>query len=153
MKLLYCYCEMAYWTFFNFVNESGENLIQDWISGLAPSAKLKIKTRLDAYLRNFQAMKALPGLPLTKMLDGEGDGLFEIRFKVKSVQYRPLCFYGPERSEITILMGAMEKNNKFVPLAACSIAQGRRALVMSKRRYVREHDFGWIPANSRKSAS
>lgn len=59
--------------------------------------------------------------PLCKKLNGECDGLVEIRFKSDGVQQRPLGFVsGPY--EFTLLFWATEKNNRFVPKSACATA-------------------------------
>ena len=131
---------MACWTFLDFVDDRGENQIRAWIEGQPPSFGKRLRATLNARLDLLSAMKPLRGLPYTKILDGECDGLFEIRFKANNVQCRPLCFYGPNRTEITILMGAKEMNGRFVPPNACTTAQSRKALVESERRYVREHE-------------
>ena len=60
------------------------------------------------------------------------NGLSEIRFKADGVQQRPLGFRSREY-EYTLLFWATEKNNRFVPLSACAIAQQRMADVLADR--------------------
>jgi hypothetical protein len=60
------------------------------------------------------------------------NGLSEIRFKADGVQQRPLGFRSAE-NEYTLLLWATEKNNRFVPLSACAIAQQRMAYVLADR--------------------
>lgn len=67
--------------------------------------------------------------PHTKKLSGECDGLVEIRFEADKVQQRPIGYYGPARGQFTILIWATEKNGRFEPRTACSIAQRRRGEV------------------------
>lgn len=67
--------------------------------------------------------------PHTEKLTGECDGLVEIRFKADEVQQRPLGYFGPDRGQFTILIWAIEKNDRFEPRRACSIAQKRRGEV------------------------
>ena len=64
--------------------------------------------------------------PFTKQLDGDCDGLVEIRFKADRVQQRPLGYYGPKRGEFTLLLWAVEKNDRFSPADACTTAIQRR---------------------------
>ena len=52
-----------------------------------------------------------------KALNGEADGLFEIRFSADNVMQRLLRYFSGER-EFTVLYWATEKNNRFVPKSA-----------------------------------
>lgn len=73
-------------------------------------------------------------------LHGECDGLLELRRESGNVQFRPICCYGPERGEVALLVGAVEKGGKFVPASACSTAQDRKARLTEKGRTC-DHDF------------
>jgi hypothetical protein len=67
-----------------------------------------------------------------KTLAGECDGLSEIRFEADHVQQRPLGFRsGPY--EFTLLLWAMERNDRFVPLSACEIALKWKARAIINR--------------------
>ena len=130
---------MAVWTFFDFV-EDGENCIAIWINReLAPSeirnVKKKLNTRLD-----YMAAIVHWDERFAKMLSGDCDGLFEVRFRIGRTQYRPLGCFGPGDQEVTLLIGAKEVNGHFRPLSACTTAQHRKALVMSSRRYICPHE-------------
>jgi hypothetical protein len=41
--------------------------------------------------------------------------IFEMKFMVNNIQCRRLGYYGPRRYEFTVLVGAIEKSNRFVP--------------------------------------
>lgn len=60
------------------------------------------------------------------------NGIGEIRFEYKNVQYRPLGFWGPNRNEFTFLFFALEISDRFEPETALGIAVVRRGLVVEK---------------------
>jgi hypothetical protein len=96
-----------------------------------------VQAAFDQRLRFLsQSPPNLWRVPQTKQLDGEGDGLVEIRFKADGVQQRPLGFYGPGRMEFTLLSWATEKGDKFVPKDALKIAQERKKQIDGN-----PHDF------------
>jgi Gp49-like protein DUF891 len=68
-----------------------------------------------------------------KSLEGECDGLYEIRFQADKVQQRPLGFFLSDGTFL-ILFWATEKNGRFVPKAACEIAQRRKKEVQADGR-------------------
>jgi hypothetical protein len=127
---------MAVWTFLDFVDHRGRNLIHDWIEGLPMKARVRLQVQIP-----ILAGLPLLRLPYTRMLEGECDGLFEIRIEVDNVQYRPLAYYGPEKREITILTGATEVGGQLQPPGICATALSRRDLVEQDRRYVCPHDL------------
>jgi hypothetical protein len=67
-----------------------------------------------------------------KQLNGEGEGLSEIRFEANNVMQRPLGFVSA-RNEFTILFWAIEKGNKFVPRSACVTALDWKSKVSANR--------------------
>ena len=130
---------MAEWVFFDFV-ERGENCIQTWINeDLAPSESTDVRTKLNTRL-DYMAATAHWDERFVEMLSGDCDGLFEIKFRIRRIQYRPLACFGPGDQEVTLLMGAKEVNDRFRPLSACETAQRRKALIMSNRRYICPHE-------------
>lgn len=130
------------WEFRDCLDLQGRNVVRDGISALPPSQRDEAKAALNNRLLGWQLKEQL-GMPEARMLHGECDGLFELRVTLRkaNVQLRPLCCFGPGRRQVTILFIAVERGGKFVPLTACSIAQGRRRLVEDKGR-TDVHDFG-----------
>lgn len=126
---------MRYWTFKDYLDVHGENDILAWFHDQPKNAR----ARINLVIQRLEVMEQLP-VKLFKPIPGAGRGLWEIRVRVESVQYRPLCFRGPGRKEITILVGAREKGNKFDPLSAPSTAQIRMSEV-SNGRSICDHDF------------
>jgi len=123
------------WCFLDYVDDDGENQIKPWLDSLPKAAKVKI----NAVLRRLEVRELL-GEPEMKQLKGACDGLLEVRVRDSRVQYRPLGCYGPGNHEVTLLIGAVEKGNKFEPRTACAIALTRKYAIQGGE-HVRDHDF------------
>ena len=128
---------MPLWTFKCFLSEQGKDVIDEWYAELPPAAQGKFDIILE-HLRDTPNTQWNPNLvkPLTN-----SDGIFEIRFKVRNVLYRPLGFFGPDRYEFTLLMPAREQGNAFVPRHAQDRAEERKNAVLRDRRRARECHF------------
>ncbi len=125
-----------HWTFRDYLTADGENPIFVWLSGLPKAAKVKINARI----RYFERLEMLER-PQVGHLDGQCDGLMELCiYGPDKVQYRPLCCIGPDDRDVTILVGAIEKGSKFVPLSACATAQQRKQEIVMRGRTC-EHNF------------
>ncbi len=122
-------------TFKDFVGENGENEVLVWLNMLPKVDKARINTIIS----RLEVMEALE-MPATRMLKGPCHGLMELRIPTPKIEYRPLCCYGPGRKEITILVGAVEKGDRFVPQSACSTALRRKARIGERGRTC-DHDF------------
>jgi len=98
---------MSVWTFYNFLDARGKNVIKDWMDDEIPwKAKQNINTKL-------LVMRAMERWPEGWASTYEGfPGIIELRFPWNKVQYRPLGCYGPERRQFTLLIGAIEKGGK-----------------------------------------
>jgi hypothetical protein len=132
---------MKLWSFLDFVDDRGENVIQRWLQSLPPSARKSVKAKMTARIEYLEVTPVFCP-PYARDLHGECEGLFEIIFRVKNLQYRPLACRGPDTTrEVTLLMGAIEREERFDPPGACSTALRRKALIFADRRYVRPHDF------------
>ncbi|MCL4553072.1 MAG: type II toxin-antitoxin system RelE/ParE family toxin [Candidatus Marsarchaeota archaeon] len=131
---------MAYWTFFDFVDERGRNGVQEWIADLNRGVRQAVKAELNSRIVLLENLQKLDR-PDTGQLRGKRNaGLFEIILKLNQVEYRPLWCYGPEAGEVVILTGTIEKGGKMPP-PDLDRARRRKFLVMSDRSYMREHDF------------
>lgn len=114
------------WTFCDFLDGRGVNLIRLWLDGLPPKARAKINTRLL-----FMQAKSVWPEPWVSALT-DWPGLIELRIGAVGNAYRPLGFYGPERREFTIVLGAMEKGK--LPKRVLEVADGNRKLVLATGR-------------------
>jgi Gp49-like protein DUF891 len=132
---------MSLWVFKSFltaVGEHGRDEIDDWYWSLPPNARARFKVILE-HLRDLPQHQWPSGW--VKQLRGlaEGHGIFEIRFTVRNIVYRPLGFFGPDRREFTFLIGAREQGNEFVPRNAIQTAITRKDIVLKERG--RAHEF------------
>lgn len=112
-------------------------MINDWYYELPPGAQRKFDTILE-HLRDTPHTQWSPHLvyPLT-----DSDGIYEIRFKVKNVLYRPLGFFGPKRHEFTLLVPAREQGDCFVPRNAKDLAEERKKVVLEDEGRAHECNF------------
>ena len=112
------------WTVKGYEVSSSMSVIDDWMSQATDRAKGK----LDARLRYL--VSRLPtdwDDKYAHQLSGKCDGLFEIRFEADGIAYRPLCFFGPHRFEFTVVIHAVEHNDKLKPADACQTGLKRKS--------------------------
>jgi hypothetical protein len=130
------------WRFYDFTPESGRNEIRAW----STAQGAKFKARLNALIRHLETLDRVftrqdsVGI-LRKAGPCHGEGLIELTITVNRIEYRPIGWYGPDARTVTLLAGAIEKGNDFVPRGACVTAVNRKRLVMMSRRHIVEHDF------------
>ncbi|SRR5258708_6024256 len=127
---------MAAWTIFDYVDDHDNNVIRAWIDSLPPKAQ----ARIDAIIAYLQITEVWPGQYISDRKDC--DKVYELRIASGGVQYRPLGFYGPQRREFTILMGAVEKGGKLEPRDFCTVATRLRGIVNANRNRIEPHRFG-----------
>lgn len=126
---------MQHWTFRDFIDSRGNNVIHIWLGGQPVRARAKINARL-LLLAGARFLRE----PYAKKLSGECEGLIELRIEFRMVQYRPLACYEPRDGDITLLLGAFERNNRLDPPSACATARARMRLIHDKDRTC-EHKF------------
>jgi hypothetical protein len=128
---------MALWTFKCFLSEQRRDLIDEWYQELPPAAQAKFDTLLE-HLRDTPHAQWNSDI-VCRLTDS--DGIYEIRFKIRNVLYRPLGFFGPNRHEFTLLVPAREQGNRFVPRNAISLAEDRKRIVLQDKE--RAHECGF----------
>jgi len=121
------------WTFYDFLDRRGNNLIRAWIDSLPEKAAAKIDVRI-IYM---QATKTWPEVYVSS-LKGWPD-LRELRIVCAGEQFRPIFFYGPAQGEVTIVLGAKEKGH--LPPGALERADENRKIVLADRKRIRKHVF------------
>lgn len=125
------------WAFFDFLDSNGANPIHVWLGDIPKKAKAK----LNVGILHLRATP--PGewkRPFVDTLDDECTGLVEFRCTHRHVQYRLLGFTHRGR-EVTLVLGAREKNNAFVPANACQIALDRKRIVQEDIERRCAHDY------------
>jgi hypothetical protein len=125
---------MTMWTFYDFLEDRGVNPVRQWLDGLPAKAAAKINTRI-------LFMMAIPVWPEQYISSLTGwPELLELRIVHSGVQYRPLGFYGPERREFTLVLGAVEKGS--LPVRVLETADANRKLIVATgRNRICEHQF------------
>ncbi len=125
---------MSVWTFFDFLEADGGNAIRAWLQDLPQEAQAKIDARL------LQMAGMAPPWPEKWISSIKGyEDLIELRIPCNRVQYRPLGFYGPDRLEFTLLIGAIEKGT--IRKSVLETAAARMKLVKDNRGHICEHQF------------
>jgi hypothetical protein len=124
---------MAAWTFYDFLDARGTNLIRAWLDSLPAKARAKINARI-------LVMRAMPVWPeqWVSALKGWPE-LLELRIVCDGNQYRPLGFYLPKRPEFAFVLGAIEKGK--LPSRTLEAADEHRRIILADARRIREHEF------------
>lgn len=131
---------MAYWKFYDYVNDDGTNEIEAWIDNLQHSTK--VRTRLRTFLEHLQDERGLEAASFVEVLTGDCSGLLVVKFHVRELRCRPMFFKGPGDGEATILVGAKKAGQReYDPGGACRIAFERLAIVEGDRGRIIEHDY------------
>ena len=128
------------WKFFDYINANGDNVIANWMEELPVRAQAEIDARLR-YLAQQTNFKR----PHTGEMGG---GLYEICIVQDGIQYRPLFTYGPNRKNVTLLVGATKKQGKsrgkkdvqWSPANALALARMRKLEVDKKTVKVVPHE-------------
>lgn len=131
------------WTFYDFLDANGENVIDAWLDDLSTSQPKKVRARLEQRVTNLQQMPRSDWRDQIGAMTGPGwEKLFHMRFTFQNVQYRPLLCYVPGELAMAILVGATEKGGEILPRNARAVAQERRTLIEGKdwRTHVIRHD-------------
>jgi len=124
---------MTHWTFKVFVDERGYDLFDEW-KDLPPAAEAQIDVRINLLKVSKTWARPYAG----KIRNCRH--IWEIRVRHNRVQYRPLGYYGPGIGVFTLLIGAIEKDRKFIPKAAPEIAENRRIKISTdEKRYTRDY--------------
>jgi hypothetical protein len=119
---------MKYWIIKTY--KRSRNEIIEWLNGLDPNHKQTIET----FIRRLEIIEKWDS-KYFKPVTGY-HGIYEIKIRYRNVQYRPLGCYGPGRKEFTLLIGAKEIGDAFVPKNAPEKAQERCKLIHVDTRYI-----------------
>jgi hypothetical protein len=125
------------WTWKAYKTSKGTSVVTEWRESVSATVWTEFRASVEF-------LDGQPPVNWTRPYIGklrhDCKGLIEIRFDHGNVQYRPIGFYSGKQ-EFTILFFATEKGGKFVPLAACEIAQRRRNEIEKDKEKSREWWF------------
>ena len=128
-----------------FLDDRKRDVIREWMKDVKMSAKCRAK--MDRWVRYLEATDSeVWHADLIKPLKGHSY-IYELRIECMGVEYRPLGCFGPNQTpftstnekQFTLVIGAIEKDDKFIPLQAPETAKGRRILIHNDRSRVHEY--------------
>lgn len=122
-----------------FRSEMGRNVIEDWKATLSVDAVNEFRavlTILEAVPRQYWRR------PQFDVLSGDQyKGMGEIRFNAKDKTYRVFGFFGPDRSQFTLLIGCEKKGGNLDPRNALETAAKRKKMVERDKERIYEFKF------------
>jgi hypothetical protein len=124
---------MSNWKIKTFITARGTDVIQKWLDDLPIKAQVAIDERIR-FLATLQHWER----PFAAKLKGYDD-IWEVIVQSERVQYRPLGCFGPGEKVFSLLIGAVEKGNRFEPKDAPTTAEKRKNLVYQNERYLDEY--------------
>ena len=117
------------------MSPAGNNLIQEWVNSLSEDAELMF----NAVLKNIRRTENhLHWVAFRGFLQGKSkeERIFELGFKADRRRYRLLVSFGPEKKEVTLLMGCYHKQRVYTPRDAVDEAR-KRSKALAERRATR----------------
>lgn len=120
----------------DFVDRSGENVIEAWFAGLIGGAE----EHINAKLWRLATLQKTQWNPKWISKYKTSDSIYEIRCPFNDKQYRPLGYFGPNRLQFTLLVGAIEIGGKIADNLIAK-AEGRKATLEKDHTRVCKHYF------------
>jgi hypothetical protein len=132
VNLISQFCEkmLALWIFRCYVSPAGRDMIDDWYNRQTDDVQSAVDVALE-YLR--QRPRNEWRRPEFDLLSGKMRSIGEIRLKVDK-QYRILGFFGPGRSDFTMVIGSSKKGRNYDPKRTLETALDRMTHVMADGR-------------------
>ena len=120
---------------FDYLGQSGTNEIREWTKNLQKPEIAKLNIKLD--MLEHKGLDLLPNI----LTGSPTAGILKLRVKGNK-QLRPMLCRGPfdKGKEFTLLIGAIEKNFKFVPSKADEIANDRKETIIKYPNRRCEHE-------------
>jgi len=126
---------MVHWAFRELVGAESVGVITSWLKTVQPlKRQKKVRQTLSARLIGMEPLNQAqwPDSWTTRLAGYQK--ILELRFEVWNVQYRPLFFFGLERSTLTFVFPALEVSDDFVPRDAPDRAEALRQDILARRR-------------------
>jgi hypothetical protein len=120
---------MRLWTIKGYIGQSGRDEVLDWYLHIPASARAKFKSIMQHLVDQPREFWSPPIVVPYKGYEG----IYEIRFRIRNVLYRPLGFFGPEGNEFTFLIPAIEQGDRIKPITAPETALTRRNIIMADK--------------------
>ena len=115
----------------------GESVIDEW----ARSAPAKVLAKFDSRL-DFLVSRTIREWEYDYAHQRKGTGgIFEIKFEMGNIAYRPLLCQGPGEAELTVLIFAEEHNDKLRPISADATAQARMKEIFENPKKAIEYEY------------
>jgi hypothetical protein len=116
------FCDtMDLWTFKGFVDDNGLNVFDEWYKELPPAAQTKVDWLVEMFkVRKFADWRA----KYIKILE---DDIYEVRFEINRICYRPLGAFAPNQKDFTFLIGVIKKNK--IPESTMDVAAKRLDII------------------------
>ena len=112
-------------------------MIDDWLNDQSDQVQAAVTVALEYLVQRPRGEWRRPEFDL---LTGKLREIGEVRIKVDK-QYRIFGFFGPARSEFTLLIGASKKGNAYDPRNTLQTAMDRMDQVKSSGSRSRVFDF------------
>src|SRR5258708_5055423 len=96
---------MQHWRFKDFCSETGGSLMQEWYA----EQEAAVQADFDVIVNILAATQDWSDRKDCQPLRRRHTGLWEIRFTVNKVRYRPVGFFGPSSGEFTLLLGCTKE--------------------------------------------
>jgi hypothetical protein len=124
---------LALWTFRCYISPSGRDMINDWLARQSDDVTAAVEVAIEYLVQRPREEWRRPEFDL---LSGKMREIGEIRFRADK-QYRILGFFGPSRSDFTLLVGTSKKGKNYDPRNALETALDRMAEVKTDGRRCR----------------
>jgi len=110
---------------FDYTDKNGNNDIKAWTLGLQKNQRARLNAKLDMLTEH--GLELFPHV----LTDTPTPGIQKLRVK-GNVQLRPMLCKGPinNENEFTLLIGATERDSRFVPDKADEKASDRKKIII-----------------------
>ncbi len=125
---------MDLWTFKGYIDENGVNVFDEWYKELPIAAQVKVDWLIGEL---FSTRKFIDwGANHIKKLT---DDIYEVRFKINKICYRPLGGFAPNKNDFTFVIGVIKKTK--IPQGVIDIAEKRLDIIRNNPERAKECEF------------
>jgi len=126
-----------HWTVKGYAVRGGESVIDEWARSVPPKVLAKFDSRLA-----FLVSRTIREWDYEYAHQRKGTGgVFEIKFEMGNIAYRPLFCQGPSAEDLTVLIFAEEHNDKLKPISADDTAEARMKEVLENPSKAIEYEY------------